>query len=401
MTQYVCHISVFSTGERFPVLLYKDTYQPVLLSTRYVVDDRRENKQAGTISQDIRVLRWFYEWCDLQEICLETRLRHGKMFSKAEITSLARHLRASRNLQLVGSIGEQNQVKNRSYVISPQTFNAYMGVIQSFLLWAAYEFIPVATPENTVYETVETAVNRINRAFRSNRKNGHQAADRHGLTREEIEEIRQFIKPGSERNPFKKSVQFRNYLIFELMLATGIRRGELLKIQLKHLPYGAKIKLCVVRAPDDTHDPRRNEPQVKTRTREIPLPKRLAVDLWRYVQKYRKAGSNGNAYLFTSGRDGLPLSLGGVNWIFSFLVKKCLPHLKGRLSPHTMRHTYNEMIVKTAQSLGWDEKKIEDFQRYLNGWSEGSEMPTRYTRRLMEAQAMKVAERFQEELYVF
>jgi hypothetical protein len=59
------------------------------------------------------------------------------------------------------------------------------------------------------------------------------------------------------------------------------------------------------------------------------------------------------------------------------------------------------MLVETAESLGWEENKIKDLQRYLNGWSDKSEMPTRYTRRLIEAQAMEVAEKFQESLQVF
>jgi lipocalin len=90
-----------------------------------------------------------------------------------------------------------------------------------------------------------------------------------------------------------------------------------------------------------------------------------------------------------------------VNWIFSFLVKKHFSHLRGKLSPHAMRHTFNELLVELAQSLDWTEGQIKDLQRYLNGWSEISEMPTRYTRRLIEVQAMEVAQQFQQMLYDF
>ena len=48
------------------------------------------------------------------------------------------------------------------------------------------------------------------------------------------------------------------------MLATGIRRGELLKLKLSHLPFGPKATLTVERSPDDKEDVRRNEPQVKS-----------------------------------------------------------------------------------------------------------------------------------------
>jgi integrase len=347
------------------------------------------------------VLRWFYEWCDVSNIRIEERLRNGEILTKAEITGFCRYLRASRNRSIVGSIGKHNKKKEESSVIvSPETFNSYASVCEGFLLWAAYEFIPVNTPEGVISETFAAVIKRIERSFRIERKGGHTALKRHGLSWEEVEEVRQIIKPGSRRNPFKKAVQFRNHIIFELMLATGIRRGELLKIKSSHLPIGRKTTLSIVKSPDDKADPRRNEPQVKTRMREIPLRRTLSVGLWKYMQSHRKKNGNGQ-YLFTSTRGGHPLTLGGVNWIFSFLVKKRLPHLKGRLSPHTLRHTYNELFVEFAIEQGCPESRIKDMQRYLNGWSEQSNMPTRYTRRVIEGEARKIEEQFQDSLYIF
>jgi hypothetical protein len=66
-----------------------------------------------------------------------------------------------------------------------------------------------------------------------------------------------------------------------------------------------------------------------------------------------------------------------------------------------MRHTYNEQLVTLAESLGYTQKQTEEMQRYLNGWSDISEMPTRYTRRRIEARAMEIAERYQDKLYAF
>ena len=399
MSRYVCHTAVFSTGERFPLLLYLDSHQPVVLPTRYFIDERRENKQSGTLARDSRVLRWFYQWCDIRGIAIEERLRAGEILTKAEITGFCRYLRASRNEVVAGSIGAPSRRKNNgTRILSPETFNSYIEVVESFLLWAAYEFVPVAAPEEVIRETLKAAVARVKKAFRSNHKSGRTVAKRCGLTRDEVETIRQVIKPGAKQNPFRRSVQFRNYLIFELMLATGIRRGELLKLKLSHLPVGSKTTLSVVRSPDDKDDPRRNEPQVKTRMREIPLHRQLRVDLWKYVQKHRRSSPN-NPYLFTSERGGTPLDSGGVNWVFSFLVKRRFPHLRGKLSPHVMRHTFNEMLVELAKTLNWTEGQVKDLQRYLNGWSETSEMPTRYTSRIIEAQAMEIAEQFQDSLY--
>lgn len=396
---YICHTALFSSGERFPVLLYEASYQPVVLVVRYIVDERRENKQAGTIARDVRVLRWFYEWCDKARIRVEQRLRRGDLLTKAEVTSFCRYLRAYRHANVSGSI-ELHSTSQRSGVMSPETFNSYIGVVQDFLLWAAYEFIPTATPERSVRETLRFALDRLRRSFRSNLKAGKSIPNRCGLSAEEIEKVRFVIDPGATANPFKKCVRFRNWLIFELMLATGIRRGELLKLKLQHLPVGSKTTLSVIRAPDDKADPRRHEPQVKTRIREIPLHKSLARMLWRYVQQHRHTRDRFQTYLFTGTRGG-PMSSGAINWIFSSLVRTRLSNLSRELSPHTMRHTYNEQLVKLAESLGYTQKQTEEMQRYLNGWSDISEMPTRYTRRIIETRAMEIAENYQCQLYAF
>jgi integrase len=284
--------------------------------------------------------------------------------------------------------------------MSPETFNSYIGVIQDFLLWAAYEFIPTSTPEETVRETLRFAVNRLKRSFRSNLKAGKSIPNRCGLSPQEIEKIRAVIEPSATTNPFKKCVRFRNWLVFELMLATGVRRGELLKLKLQHLPVGSKTTLSIIRAPDDKADPRRHEPQVKTRIREIPLHKSLARMLWRYVEQNRCVNEKAQTYVFTGTR-GDPLSLGAINWIFSSVAKTRIPNLEGKLSPHTMRHTYNEQLVEIAESLGYTQKQTEEMQRYLNGWSEISAMPTRYTRRIIEVRAMEIAESYQSQLYAF
>jgi DNA-binding response OmpR family regulator len=206
----------------------------------------------------------------------------------------------------------------------------------------------------------------------------------------------QAFKKGKPLDLSAREFEILKYFI-ELMLATGIRRGELLKIKLHHLPQGPKTTLTIEHSPDDASDPWRNEPHVKTREREIPLPKSLAISLWDYVRQYRRRGNH--SYLFTSHRAGAPLDAAGVNWIFDLLIKRCFPHLKGKLHPHVLRHTFNQRLMEEAQTLGWSDDQRRKVQTYLNGWSEGSRMPEVYTRRLIEIQAMELAARYQAALY--
>jgi integrase len=115
------------------------------------------------------------------------------------------------------------------------------------------------------------------------------------------------------------------------------------------------------------------------------------------VRQHRRRGNH--SYLFTSQRGGAPLDAAGVNWIFDLLVNRCFPHLKGKLHPHILRHTFNQKLTEEAQVLGWSDDQRHKVQTYLNGWSEGSRMPEVYTRRLIEIQAMELAARYQAALY--
>jgi integrase len=323
---------------------------------------------------------------------LDSRLRSGQLINASEIIGFCRYLRARRVVSIVGSINSNGE--EQSSVLSPKTFNAYVHVVEDFLIWAADQF---SSASDVVRDQVSAAKERVKRAFRSLYIGG-KSAPKEGLADEDLAELRKVIKPGAKQNPFKKTLQYRNYLIVELMLATGIRRGELLKLKISHLPQGPKTTLTIERSPDDRSDPRRREPQVKTREREIPIHKTLAIDLWKYVQAYRRKGKH--PYLFTSNRDGMPLDAGGVNWIFSFLAKKCFPHLKGRLHPHIMRHTFNSGLLARSEALGWNDDQRQKVQKYLNGWTEESNMPEVYTRKIIAAKAMELAEEYQRTLYL-
>jgi len=294
-------------------------------------------------------------------------------------------------------VGGINLVGTEPSVLSPPTFNSYIGVVEDFLVWAADEFVPRGTIVGDLWDAIDRAKDSTRRAFRSLRLGG-KSSPMEGLTDEDVIALRSAITPGAANNPFKKTTQFRNSIIIELMLATGIRRGELLKIKLSHLPHGPKATLTIERSPDDLLDSRRKEPEVKTLGREIPILKPLAKELWRYATNYRRKGNH--PYLFTSHRCGVPLDVGGVNWIFELLVKRCFPNLKNQLHPHSLRHTFNERLRTIGLKLGWSDDKLRKAQTYLNGWIEGSVMPEVYSRRAIQVTAMELAEEYQRMLYV-
>lgn len=390
---YLVHKAVFSSGERFPVLLHSDTLQPAVLATRYILDERRETRQASTIEKDVRVLYWLYEWCASVRIDLESRLCAGNSLTAKEIQGVSRWIRSGRNSMIVGAIGNEKKGKKfKIAIMQPSTFNNYLSIIERFLVWAAEEFIPKRNSV-TVRKSIRDAKRRIKRAFKACKAvNSIERARRYGLSSEELIELRESVKPGGESNPFRRETQRRNHLIIETMLATGVRAGELLKIRIGDLPRGPKETISIVRQPDAQDDPRIDEPRVKTRSREIPIPKRLAVYLTEYALNER--GRCAHPYLFISSRGKTPLSKGGLSKVFSLLQKRKAGGLK-RIHPHLLRHTFNDLLLDRAKEIAMTDDVLVKVQNYLNGWVEGSNQSEVYTRRFVEAEALQLVADYQ------
>ncbi|SMF20772.1 site-specific integrase [Desulfovibrio gilichinskyi] len=396
--RFFVHKAVFSTGERFPVVLNRKTSQPVMLATRYIIDERRETRQSSTLDRDVRVLCWFYEWCSFVGIDLEQRLRSGNGFVSKEIQGVARWLRSGRHKKLIGSIGKlDDQIDYKGPILQPQTFNSYLAIIESFLVWATYEFVPKANLDTEIDKNIQAAKRRINRIFKSYKAIGSvEQAKRYGLTRVELDLLRDLICPRSKQNPFRIQNQFRNQLILETMLSTGVRAGELLKLRVQDIPRGPKQTLSIVRQPDDLADPRKYEPSVKTRSREIPIPRTLAVKLAKYVQSTR--GKCEHQYLFTSSRQNYPLSKAGLSNIFSVL-HKYFQDYRQSFHPHLLRHTFNDLLMERAKEIGMDDDVRGKVQNYLNGWAEGSFQGEAYTRRFVESEALQIVGEFQNKIW--
>ncbi|MEF2144376.1 MAG: site-specific integrase [Desulfovibrionaceae bacterium] len=395
---YFVHKAVFSTGERFPVILHANTLQPAVLATRYIIDQRRDSRQASTLERDVRVLSWLYEWCAKVGIDLEGRLRARESLSPGEVQGVARWLRAGRHRKIFGTIGEiGDEATNQIHLLQPRTFNDYLSSVESFLVWAAYEFLPKVNPEADLKRSLRNAKRRITHAFKAFKAVGTvERAKRYGLTGEELCELRELTIPEGQRNPFRRALQTRNHLIIETMLATGVRRGELLKIRLVDLPRGPKQTISIVRQPDDPNDPRLNEPRVKTRSREIPIPKTLAIALTRYVQQER--GKCKHQYLFVSSRGKLPLSEAGLNNLFS-MIRKEFRVSDRPIHPHLLRHTFNDLLMEKAKLVGMTDDVRIKVQNFLNGWTEGSTQSEIYSHRFVEAEAMQLLDEYQQALW--
>ncbi|MGW4948621.1 tyrosine-type recombinase/integrase, partial [Actinoplanes sp. NPDC004185] len=135
--------------------------------------------------------------------------------------------------------------------------------------------------------------------------------------------------------------------------------------------------------PDDT---RVDEPRLKTQPREYPVLQRVAEITAEYIREYRAQIPNAadSEYLFLETVDGNPLSKRTINAIF-----QKLQHAVPGLTPHILRHTNTERLVRDAKALGLAEEEMLRTIMYLNGWL--SNNVATYTAREREETARTVA----------
>lgn len=82
-------------------------------------------------------------------------------------------------------------------------------------------------------------------------------------------------------------------------------------------------------------------------------------------------GARKNEFLFVSTRSGFPLSLGAVNKIFSE-IESAFPKDFSSLTPHVLRHTWNESFSDQCDASGVDKETEIEARKYAMGWKDGA-----------------------------
>jgi len=223
---------------------------------------------------------------------------------------------------------------------------------------------------------------------------------REGLSKEDQDRLLKVIHPDSPDNPWRRGfVRQRNWLIVVLLLATGMRRGELLGLQIgdfdQRLP-----KLRILRRADSSEDPRRIQPNTKTNDRELELRPAIMRAVWSYITQQRKKIKAARKYpQLVVADDGQPLSLKSIDKIFVQLRDAC-PGLPVTLTSHVMRHTWNERFSEQAELLGLADAVEEKARNEQQGWADGSKSAATYTRRHASRKGRELSLKLQEQLDV-
>ncbi|BET27265.1 hypothetical protein RGQ30_27660 [Limnobacter thiooxidans] len=219
-----------------------------------------------------------------------------------------------------------------------------------------------------------------------------------GLSEQEQHRLLEVINPESSLNPWTRGyVRKRNWLLIVLLLASGMRRGELLGLQIGDLNAEAP-KLRILRRADTEKDPRRIQPCTKTFDREIELARPVMKALWDFINNDRRAIKRARTVpqIFVSD-EGAPLSHASIDKVF-FQLRSVFPGLPMTLTSHVMRHTWNERFSEKAEAMGVSETVEERARNSQQGWSDNSRMAATYTRRYTAKKGREVALKLQERL---
>lgn len=406
-SRYQVKTVVAANGERLPILLGSDglpLFEPTLFA---LTEIRAKNRAANTIGNSLRAILVFYLFLDQSRINLKGRLAEGRLLSMGEIEELVRLCRLP--IEKIASVSIHDEVasvagpvvsieKYRQCVVSEAaveivpTFAATrLRCIRDYLKWLVDDRssrVGFGSEYRTALEaTGRFVVSTIDARLPAGDSRGYLGR-REGLDPASVKELLRVIDPDSPDNPWKdEHSRVRNELIILWLYYLGVRRGELLGIRVSDIDF-RKGSVIVARRADDPTDPRRDQPNVKTRAREIPLSQLLQDKTSTYIVKYRSAlmAARKHQFLFIASNSGAPLSIPSFAKIFNVLRAKC-PTLPRNLFAHLLRHTWNDRFSEQMDKRGVAEETEKKTRSYLMGWSETSGTAATYTRRHIRLKA--------------
>lgn len=412
MRQFQARRVRFRNGERVSVLAVPGG-SPVHEVTLFLDGYRVRGSAANTIHAVCSTLAVLYRQLESAEIDLVSRLTQGKFLTAPELKRVVAaaqvrqdeldtdtELTAS-NVISISRIGmrrgrvapeERKPVDAATHATRLRYIAKYLEFVSDYIRHSLPDHQQLALKESTA-SGLKAFLAHVPRVS-SRAKEGARV----GLSIEEQEQLLHVIHPDSPDNPWTFGyVRRRNWLIVVVLLATGMRRGELLGLQIGDLASN-RSTLKVYRRADAVEDARQNQPGTKTSDRQIELAPNIMRLLWGYINDDRRQikAARSIPQVFVAD-DGAALSLASIDKLFLQLRAAC-PGLPVRLTSHVMRHTWNERFSEQAEAMGLGSVEEERARNNQQGWAENSKTGATYTRRRTAKQGRAVSLKLQEDL---
>lgn len=414
MAQYYAKRIRFRNGERLSVLQVRGGL-PVHEVTLFLDGYRRQGRAANTIHVACSCIALLYRELAAAQVDLVARLRDGKFLTVPELDRLASAAQyriddldddseeadSASNVIHISRIGFRRGKSSppERKPVDAATSASRIRYIAKYLEFIA-DYVAADLPE-AVQKNLQRDAARGLKVLRAHvPKVSHRAKldARTGLSKDEQDQLLRVVHPDSPTNPWERGyVRLRNWVIVVVLLATGMRRGELLGLQIGDLD-SREPRLRVYRRADTPEDTRLHQPGTKTLAREVELSPSVMKVLWSYINTHRHQvkAARKVPQIFVAD-DGSPLSLSSIDKLF-FQLRQACPGLPVKLTSHVMRHTWNERFSEQAEALGLSSTEEERARNSQQGWSENSKTATVYTRRRTAQQGRAVSLKLQEQL---
>jgi len=389
----------FSSGQRVPLLVQTGDAAPLPMLVPFIyVQLKLRYRAYNTAAAHLRAIQAFYIYAKGRDLDIDEAILACDFESiLALLDGYAIWLQSGRHADnLVAQIGTTATVPFPQ--IDPRTRDQYLRLLKQYLSWCVSRYIPRARQTSTSLANIELAfadlADVVERRFESHIINARPDRTRYrSLTDTQLQIVRTLIT----ENPFPERLQLRNWLMIELLLETGIRRGELLKLYTTDINQGSQHAYVTINDRErDPADPRAEEPALKTHGRTVGISAQLYEVYEHYIQSERRPLRDGkpmkllHRYLFISDR-GRPLSIRALSNVLDRLfltIELAHPGLLPTLSAHDFRHTFaDRFLAYLVEQRGHDLERATDELRRVCGWAETSAMPRRYASRYLAESA--------------
>ena len=393
----------YSSGQRVPLLVQTGDAAPLPVLVPFIyVQLKLRYRAYNTASAHLRAIQAFYVYARSRDVEIDEAILACQFETiLGLLDGYALWLQSGRQADnLIARIGAAST--GRPPNIDPRTRDQYLRLLKLYLSWCVTRYIPRARQSPGTLTNIEVAfadvADVIERRFESHIISAQPDRTRYrSLTDTHLQIIRRLIRPGHAENPFPKRVQIRNWLLIELLLETGIRRGELLKLYTTDINQGSQHAYVSINDREhDPGDPRAEEPALKTQGRTIGISEQLYAVYEHYIQSERRPRRYGKPmklpyrYLFISDR-GRPLSIRALSHVLDRLFlafEVAHPGSLSTLSAHDFRHTFaDRFLAYLVENRGLDLERAVDELRRVCGWSDTSAMPRRYASRYLAESA--------------
>lgn len=412
--RYAIRTTVFEDGERMPILVdAANGGMPLFDPCVFVCTELRPRiASAATIDQALRGVRLLLTFAADRHIDLQERFALARFLDLHELDGLVRraYLPAGSTDLPRGDLPPTDRrgtsldkMRRRAPKTSHRTalglgtVSIRLYYASTYLEWMGHQAARKACKTLEQKDRYVQMLREFLDLLRARTPAARGKSDRQGLAQQQKTELLRVINPECRENPWPSEfVRDRNRLIVFWGLGTGLRRGELLGLRIKVINF-RRLTADVVRRPDDREDPRKYQPNTKTRERSIGISEELAYWTHHHIVTHRSKlrEARKHDFLFVAEKTGRPLSLAALSKVFRSLREKH-PSVGEELTSHVLRHTWNEDFSEVADRAGLSEEDERRARNHAMGWSDYSKSSDHYLRRRTARMATEASVRIQQ-----